>query len=120
MPQECGCTCSFNSYTVNNRGITMSRIVQTYQYELAVKNLDGTIANISVEDYRNGTSAERKDYLPLANVFVEDGLGLFIQYGADYEEFETGPGNYTTAIVEMPSGIVKNLPVNQIKFIEGE
>ena len=49
---------------------------------------------------------------------VEDGIGIFIQYGADYEEFETGPGNYTTAIVEMPDGTVKNIPVENIKFLD--
>ena len=48
---------------------------------------------------------------------VEDGEGLFIQYGTDYEEFETGPGNFTTAIVEMPDGSVKNISVDLIQFL---
>ena len=30
----------------------------------------------------------------------EKGEALFHQFGVDYEEFETGPGNFTTAIVE--------------------
>ena len=48
------------------------------------------------------------------------GIGEFHQFGADYEEFETGPGNYTTAIVEMPDGTIHNVPAEQIQFITGE
>ena len=47
-------------------------------------------------------------------VFV--GSGLFHQFGCAYEEFETGVGNYSTAIVEMPDGSVKNVPVELIIF----
>jgi len=48
---------------------------------------------------------------------IEEGEGIFVQYGTDYEEFETGPGNMTTAIVEMPDGTVKNHPVDLIQFV---
>jgi hypothetical protein len=48
---------------------------------------------------------------------VPDGEGTFIQYGVDYEEFESGPGNFTTAIVEMPDGTIRNLSVDMIQFI---
>lgn len=34
------------------------------------------------------------------------GEGLFHCWGVNYEEFESGPGNYTVAIVEMPDGTV--------------
>lgn len=44
--------------------------------------------------------------------------GIFIQYGANYEEFETGPGNFTTAIIEMPDGTVKTVPVENIQFLD--
>ena len=47
---------------------------------------------------------------------VAVGSGLFHQFGCDYEEFETGPGNFSTAIVEMPDGSVKNVPVELIVF----
>jgi len=46
------------------------------------------------------------------------GDGLFHQFGVDYEEFEAGAGNYSTAIVEMPDGAVKNVPVELIVFSE--
>lgn len=48
---------------------------------------------------------------------VEIGEGIFVQYGVDYVEFENGPGNYTTAIVEMSDGTVWSGPVHLIKFV---
>jgi hypothetical protein len=45
------------------------------------------------------------------------GTGSFHQWGADYEEFDSGPGNFSTAIVEMPDGSVKNVPVELIIFV---
>ena len=47
-------------------------------------------------------------------VFV--GNGLFHQFGVDYEEFETGPGNFTTGIIEMPDGSVESVPVGLFIF----
>lgn len=47
---------------------------------------------------------------------VSIGHGIFHQFGCDYAEFDTGPGNYSTAIVEMPDGSVKNVPVDLIVF----
>ena len=44
------------------------------------------------------------------------GHGLFHQFGVDYEEFETGPGNFSTAIVEMSDGSIKNIPVELVMF----
>ena len=47
---------------------------------------------------------------------VLEGHGIFHQWGVDYEEFENGAGNHSTAIVEMPDGSVKNVPVELIVF----
>lgn len=47
---------------------------------------------------------------------VSVGHGLFHQFGVNYEEFQSGPGNYSSAIVEMPDGEVKNVPVEMIVF----
>jgi hypothetical protein len=44
------------------------------------------------------------------------GQGIFHEFGVDYEEFETGPGNYSTAIIEMSDGSIKNVPVDMIVF----
>lgn len=49
---------------------------------------------------------------------VEGGIGFFHAFGSDYEEFEAGPANFSTAIVEMPDGSVINPSVNLIKFID--
>lgn len=43
--------------------------------------------------------------------------GLFHQWGVAYEEFDTGAGNYSIAIIELSNGsIVEALPSN-VKFI---
>lgn len=51
---------------------------------------------------------------------VASGEGMFHQFGCDYEEFESGAGNYSTAIVEMPDGSVENVPAEHIKFVDSE
>jgi len=43
--------------------------------------------------------------------------GIFHQFGCNFEEFESGPGNYTTAIIELDDGTVKSVPVQNIKFL---
>ncbi|MBU2644480.1 hypothetical protein KKI24_07195 [bacterium] len=48
---------------------------------------------------------------------VKSGVGLFHQWGMDYEEFESGPGNYSTAIVEMEDGTVQNVHCSMVQFI---
>jgi len=47
---------------------------------------------------------------------VPDGHGLFHQFGSNYEEFESGAGNYSTAIVELPTGEIKSIPVELVVF----
>ena len=47
---------------------------------------------------------------------VAIGTGFFREFGVNYEEVEGCPGNYSTAIVEMPDGSVKNVPVEMIVF----
>ena len=42
--------------------------------------------------------------------------GKFHGFGIDYEEFESGPGNFSTAIVELEDGEVINIPVELIRF----
>lgn len=50
----------------------------------------------------------------------EIGKGIFHQWGQDCFETETHVGTYTTAIVEMEDGTVKNLPVELIRFEDGK
>lgn len=47
---------------------------------------------------------------------VLQGDAIFHQWGVDYEEFETGPGNYSTAIIELANGTIKNVPAEMVEF----
>lgn len=46
--------------------------------------------------------------------------GLFHQWGSAHEECETGFGNYTTAIVELPDGSVIEPAAWKIRFDDVE
>ena len=48
----------------------------------------------------------------------EDGTAVFHAFGCDYEEFDSGQGNYSTAIIERADGSVENVPAHMIKFIK--
>lgn len=41
----------------------------------------------------------------------------FHEWGCEYEEFESGAGNYSTAIVQYDDGTIGNIRVEQIEFI---
>lgn len=56
----------------------------------------------------------------IREIMIPKGEAIFHEFGVDYEEFETGSGHYSTAIIELPDGTVRNLPVGQIKFKESE
>lgn len=51
---------------------------------------------------------------------VADGKGTakFHAWGCAYEEFDSGQGNYSTAIVERGDGTVESVPADMVKFIE--
>lgn len=42
--------------------------------------------------------------------------GIFHQWGSNYEEFESGAGNYSVAIVELPDGKVIMTNADDIQF----
>lgn len=44
------------------------------------------------------------------------GVGVFHDFGLDYQHLDSGVGVYSTAIVEMLSGEVKSMPVDLIVF----
>ena len=66
----------------------------------------------TVEVYKNYFNNEKEKYERKVSY-----TGVFHSFGVDFMEFETGPGNYSTAIVEMPDGSVQNVPVDMIKFV---
>lgn len=43
--------------------------------------------------------------------------GVFHEWGATYEEFDNGPGNYTVALVELSDGTIEEVIPSNIKFI---
>jgi len=43
--------------------------------------------------------------------------GLFHQWGNSYEEFDSGAGNYTIALVETSEGTIEEVLPSNIKFI---
>lgn len=52
---------------------------------------------------------------------VEDAAeGKFHGWGVEYEEFESGPGNYSVAIVEMPDGTIQTLMPFLIRFLDSD
>lgn len=44
--------------------------------------------------------------------------GRFHGWGSNYEEFETGPGNFTTAIIELDDGRVVGCPAETVRFLD--
>ncbi len=74
------------------------RKVTVFKWE-AVPSNDGT----------GGASIEKRE---------TDVKGIFHQFGSDFEEFETGPGNYTTAIIELPDGTIITPLAELIRFDE--
>lgn len=44
--------------------------------------------------------------------------GKFHCWGAAYEEFESGPGNYSVALVELPDGTIAEVLPSNIKFVD--
>ena len=51
---------------------------------------------------------------------VEAGEGTFVQFGTDFAETRDGTSQYTSAIVEMPDGRVRNMPLHMIRFLDVE
>lgn len=52
---------------------------------------------------------------------IEDAAeGKFHGWGVEYEEFESGPGNFSVAIVEMPDGTVQTLMPWAIRFLDSD
>ncbi len=46
-----------------------------------------------------------------------NGTAIFHAIGCDFAEFESGPGNFSTAIIEREDGRFENPPIDMIQFI---
>ena len=51
---------------------------------------------------------------------VEKVKGRFHGWGINYEEFETGPGNFTTAIIELDNERIVSCPAETVQFLDRE
>lgn len=51
-------------------------------------------------------------------VRVKKDVAVFHAFGINYDEFESGPGQFSTAIIEYDNGEVDNVPVDLIQFIK--
>lgn len=61
----------------------------------------------------------RREWNGEKNVHIETGEGVFVQYGTDFDETrDCGICQYTSAIVEMPDGRVRNIPLHLIRFLK--
>ena len=58
-------------------------------------------------------SKEEKKY-----ILEPKAKGIFRCFGINFQEFENGIGNFTTAIIEMTDGSLRNEPIEHIQFIE--
>lgn len=56
----------------------------------------------------------------LKNGKAYDVCGIFHQWGSAYHEFETGPGNFTTAIIELDDGKVVEADVGSVQFLDAD
>ena len=58
-------------------------------------------------------------------ITYKNGKGIKIQgrfhcWGINYEEYETGPGNFTTAIIELDDGEIMSCPAETVQFLDRE
>lgn len=70
---------------------------------------------------RNDAPVER--LRPCKAVTYENGnrekiQGRFHCWGVNYEEFETGPGNFSTAIIELDNGKIVNCSAETVQFLD--
>lgn len=69
-----------------------------------------------VQVYKWINKAESGQACKFERTFVSE--AVFHEFGCNYEEFESGPGNFSTAIVEYNDGSMGNIPVENIEFIK--
>lgn len=47
-----------------------------------------------------------------------DAEGMFHQWANSYEEFNSGPGNWTYALIERPDGTMAQIDPGMMQFVE--
>jgi hypothetical protein len=56
----------------------------------------------------------------LLNGYEDVCEGKFHGWGVEYEEFESGPGNYSVAIIELPDGTMQTLVPWLVRFLDSD
>lgn len=59
-----------------------------------------------------------KAWVHEAKTYQEQYEAKFHQFGTDFEEFESGAGNFSVAIIEKDNGEVTSVPVHHIRFLD--
>ena len=57
------------------------------------------------------------EYDRLTRGRIAMGIATFLAWGVDYEELNDGVGTFSTALIELDDGTVKNVPVENIEFV---
>ena len=59
------------------------------------------------------------DFVIIENrmVLQQQGEAEFMSWGVHYEELDHGVGAYSTAIIKLGDGRIKNIPVENVRFI---
>jgi hypothetical protein len=76
-------------------GVNMKRKIQIYEWERHPEN---------GMKWRKGKGTE----------------GIFLQFGVDFEETRDGIGQFSTAIIELSDGSLRNVPVEMVQFLDND
>lgn len=70
------------------------------------------VFKIEWEYYDSPTGTQRR------SVRVFDCFAWFHGFGCNYQEFESGAGNFSTAICETSNGSILNVQVDLVRFVD--
>ena len=72
---------------------------------------------IPIEYLKSGSVWERvKDTGCMEKEFSRE--GNFHQWASSYEEFESGAGNFTVGLVELPTGEIESVLPSNLRFVD--
>ena len=72
--------------------------------------LEGMPCRVTIKEYNKEEKCWR------TNIYE----GTFLDFSTDYEEFESGPGQYPVGIILLESGQLASVPVSNIEILSGE
>lgn len=62
----------------------------------------------------------KREYNPALRKYVQatEAEGEFHQFGSSFAEYENGAVQFSTAIVELPDGTIRNVDADMIQFLD--